>query len=281
MSTEDFAALVEGASQDQVLQMSWLVPQKFLDLPLRLLLAKGIGVPAGAGAATVSLALMQLLYPTSPEGVQQFQADIGVKPTGDLTAGQYSELGRRVTRQRDTPVYAYGDAKIDVLEPLAIVDGTWVGEGDELAWPINTAEITCDRDRSECLAVEARVDVPPIDDIDRGTGDSYTLYVHSDTYQIISWEPGEIVARKTDSCTTALLTLNRNSNEVHEVTSNNDTPRCSHLTPKLSKPMITRLVSGLEPTQAHWRKRAEITSTYLNPRVTKEMKEAFRGQAKQ
>jgi hypothetical protein len=43
------------------------------------------------------------------------------------------------------------------------------------------------------------------------------------------------------------LTLNKHSNEVYKVTTNNETPQCNHFVGRLSKPIVARLVPGWEP----------------------------------
>jgi hypothetical protein len=73
-----------------------------------------------------SMQLRLLLYPPSREGVEQFQADIGAEVTGELTLQQVQEAHRRWLRQRDTPVYTIGAAKVHINNDwgLANVDGT-------------------------------------------------------------------------------------------------------------------------------------------------------------
>ncbi len=89
--------------------------------------------------------------PESTEGIKQFQSDIGTAETGELTFGQWQELRRRLTRFGDTPVYVYAggfcETYVFVLEGYVSVEGTWILEDEQIAYPINKAIITCDRDR--------------------------------------------------------------------------------------------------------------------------------------
>jgi len=54
-----------------------------------------------------------------------------------------------MTRFGDTPVYVggFGETDIFVLGGYASVEGTWILEDEQIAYPINKAIITCDRDR--------------------------------------------------------------------------------------------------------------------------------------
>jgi hypothetical protein len=208
--------------------------------------------------------------------VEQFQADIGAEVTGELTLRQFAEANRRWLRQRDTPVHTTGSAEVSLYEDLGLasVDGTWILENEEIAFPVNTSQIDCDRARRECLVADADVSIPSLDSYD----DRYILHLRLQTYEIISWEDGVIVARRSAArCTTEILTINSNSNEVSEFVTNNDTPECRTLrerpfaSPKLEQPRIARLVPGLKRTREFWDER-QATSSYLNPRVAEEIK---------
>jgi hypothetical protein len=113
-------------------------------------------------AFIVPMMLEGLYYPDSEEGIKQFQRDIGELESGELTFGQVGEMKRRWTRFHDNEVYALGPDEIQIYasDGWASVEGTWMLEGEETAYPINQSEITCRRDLATCLSVQANVIVP-------------------------------------------------------------------------------------------------------------------------
>jgi hypothetical protein len=278
MSDDELIKLIEGASEEEAGRISELVPETFADLPIRSALGKWL--PPDGGEVVFSMPLRLLLYPPSREGVEQFQADIGAEVTGELTLRQSLEGHRRWLRQRDTPVHATGWAEVHMNDDSgwARVDGTWILEDEEIAFPVNTSKIDCDRARRECLVADADVLIPSPDSDD----DYYILHLGLQRYEIISWEDGVIVARRSAAiCTTEILTLNSNSNEVSEFVTSNETPECLTLRERpfasrqLDKPRIARLVPGSKRTREFWDKRREATSAYLNPRVWEETKQVL------
>lgn len=276
MSNDELVTLIDRANKKEAERIFNLLGKRALELPMRLLFSITAATPEFSNVI-VSMILKGLFYPNAPDGTKQFQADIVATETGELTFGQFEELQRRWTRSRDTPVYASGFGKIKItgFDGWVSVKGTWILEGEQIAYPINTAEITCERDRRECRLIQADLVVPNLDD----SGDSYMLSVNSDSYSIISWEPDEIVARDSGECRITLLTLNLNSNEVYEVTRNNESQKClqAYLSlPKLDKPRVARLVPGWKTTYEFWQKRREIVSKYNNPRVIQEMESVFK-----
>jgi hypothetical protein len=131
------------------------------------------------------------------------------------------------------------------------------------------------------LRLTAELHVPSLDDdnsliyLDRDA-DYYSLQLRLiRRYRIISWLGGEIVALESRGCDVALLTLNRNANTVQEVVTNDEDvhPNCRN--PPIEGPRIARLTSGWATAQEFWDKRREATGTYLNPRVSEEIKQAL------
>lgn len=246
-----------------------LISERVNGLPARWLLIKS-GMAKTVVDATLSGSLQILFYPTGVVGIRQFQTDIGATKTGVLTVSEFSELTRRVTRQRDTAVSVSGFAgpKISTFRGFASVEGTWIIEGERIADPINTSKIRCLKARQECDLTQASVRIPKVEASD-GT---YFLSLFSRTYSVISWTKDEIRAQTSGKCRTTLLSLNLNSNEVFEVTSNNRNRECLRdpLTlPALDKPRIARLIPGFKVAQKFWSDRQKITGEYINPRFRK------------
>ena len=189
--------------------------------------------------------------------------------TGALTGRQFDELQLRVHRFNDTPIYlGISEIKIYGYDGYATVEGTWIIEGERIAYPINQVKIKCTREHQECVIFEVDIDVPKIGE----GGEASRLNMSTKAYSIISWSGGEIVARDSGNCRTALLNLNLNSHEVYETVGNNRTKACGgpiSTLPKLESPRITRLVPGFKRSYDFWRERRKLASEYLNPRYRK------------
>jgi hypothetical protein len=59
--------------------------------------------------------------------------------------------------------------------------GTWVIDGDKQGFPLQTTEITCERDLKRCTSATAQIML------------GKQLAVSLDTYEITSWEKGRVV----------------------------------------------------------------------------------------
>lgn len=277
LSNEELVKEIRDSKKEDAERKINLIGERAGDLPASLLF-ETIGFGESGGNFISQSALSGLYYPEAEEGIKQFQTDIDAEPTGELTIGQVEELQRRYTRTRDTKVYTggFGDALTIIrIQGYLQVKGTWILEDENIAYPINTSKITCDRTRRECEVTQAEVIVPAIDDSD----DSYMLNVDSNTYSVVSWDASEVVARDSGTCRTSILTINSNSKEVFEVTRNNETKECreGYLTlPGLDKPRIARLVPGWNRIYKWWQDRQKKVSEYINPRYRKEIEEAVK-----
>jgi hypothetical protein len=269
---------IESADKKDIDRIFNLVGEKRAkNLPARLLEeflknADGTKNAVGLVDKLAAISLQVLMYPPPPKGVEQFQTDLGVPTTGELTFGQFEELNRRSTRFKDTPVYVGGwNTNIYVAAGvLATVSGTWVIEGEKIAFPINKSEITCKRASKECKIVQANLSVPGIE---KG-GDSYNLDLTVSTYEIVSWTSEEILARTSGSCRSSLLTLNLKAHEVFETIRNNDPAACREQPlslPPLDAPRISRLVPSWDVTYKFWQARKKIASEWANPRYRQNM----------
>jgi hypothetical protein len=285
LSSDGLLALVEVASEGEVGRLWDLIPERLADLPIRSTFGKSL--PPGAAEVAFSMPLRFLFYPPSRQGVEQFQADIGAKITGELTMRQFTEVHRRWLRKNDTPVYS-SDLDVQVNDDLGVASarGTWLTDDNDTVTvtPINVVEITCDRGRQECLRATAELYVPSLD------GDRSRLYLGPDDdsyllrlapirrYRIVSWSDGEVTALENRGCDVALLTLNRQSSRVQEVVRNDENidPNCRNPSPPFEKPRIARLASGWATGRGFWGKRQEMTRSYVNPRAAEEMKEEIK-----
>ena len=230
----------------------------------------------------IAFQLRDLLYTrfeadekTVEEAVRDFQGDLSQEQTGELTLGQLTELGKRFNRRRDTSVYVYDDVFVFRLEGFIQANGTWIIEGEQIAYPINTSKIVCWRDRMNCQVIQANVRVPNVDSDDT----SYSLSLDTIDYEIISWGQDEVLARNSgmSNCRTNLLTINTNTNEVFEVTRNNNSEGCKlgdmTISPPLEQPRIARLVDGFDATNAYWKSRKKETRDFVSTEATERFQE--------
>jgi hypothetical protein len=74
--------------------------------------------------------------------------------------------------------------------------GTWVIEGDSQGFPLQTTELSCEREFKRCTSATAQVMM--------GT----QMHVHLDTYQILNWEKTRVVFVDTaPSCVSYVYTI--------------------------------------------------------------------------
>ena len=271
-TTVELIEEIEGASVEEMEEIFSLIGDRRDKLPLSILIGK-INLPRGSMDLILQPLLGELQYQNTGAGIRQFQEDIGETPTGDITLGQVEELERRATRHRDRAIYAdgLGDRLVIIrVEGHLEVRGTWILEGEKIALPINTARIRCSRQKGECESIQAEVLIPSLSE----KGEHYLLNLGISTYEIVSWNAVEVIARDERHCRTALLTINSNSTEVFEVTRNNETKNCLEGTldlmlPRLDKPKIARLVPGYDATSEWWKMRNSETDKYTSSRFQK------------
>ena len=204
------------------------------------------------------------------KAVAAFQSDIGADVTGELTMGQFEELNRRGIRRSETKVYASSYAGVHRFEDYSVTaTGTWIINNDQIADPVNTAEIECIKDQGTCNLIQASIVLPSLD----SSSDLYTLHLDTQTYEIISWTANEVISRpyQTNECRSTVLTINTKSQEVYEITRNNNQEECKFgdlfEVPALDQPQVARLVSGFDTTHAYWKKRREAYEEYTNSEV--------------
>lgn len=275
MPIDEIETLVQSSSKEDAQEIFELLGERAERLSADVVYeVLGIG-PLGGKLASV--ALKGLYYPGSETGARQFQKDIGAEPTGELTIGQLKELQRRYARFKDTEIHVggFGD-QVTIYRGTGYVsaEGTWVIEGDDdIAFPVNKSKIVCRKYASECLLVQADVMIPSVGKSD----DSYMLSVDYDFYDVVSWNQNEVIAQDSGDCRVTTLTINSNSNEIYEITRNNETESCQQgfNLPSLETPRIARMVPGYETVDKWWDERRDKVSEFANPRFIDEMKEAF------
>lgn len=212
--------------------------------------------------------LQKLAYPPSTEGVKQFQADIGAEPTGILTFGQFQTIQIRLARLNETIVFPGGSGSLNVrifkMDDYASVQGTWVLEDDEIAFPINLSKIECRRSGKYCIVSQAELNIPKFGE----EKDSYHLHLRTTMYDIVDWKKSEIVAESAGECLTSTLYINSEANEVFEFVRNNTSEDCGLASlPPISKPQVARLMPGFDIAKNWWDNRKEMAREFINPRA--------------
>ncbi|WP_033070127.1 hypothetical protein [Thalassospira australica] len=224
-------------------------------------------------ALIINLSKLLFFEPSEEQKIQAvkaFQKSIGNKADGVLTMGQFEELGRRATRSTDTPVYpsTFGeDIRVYIETDFAIAEGTWIIEGQRIAYPINHSKITCRKYSGVCEVVQADVAVPNLDE----NSNSYSLHLSTENYEVISWSMDEVVSQSVGECRKTLMTMSKSSGEVFQVTSNVGKEGCEIggllALPQLETPQVAKMVGGFDTAQKFWQERKTEISKFYGPNI--------------
>jgi len=227
---------------------------------------------------TVSFALAKLMYfnpmPEKQirEAIKKFQSDLGQDRTGELTMGQLDELTRRSNRLSDDHILvpSIGET-LDVMigGGLATAVGTWTLEGEKHDFPINLTQIDCLKPLGTCETNRIYISIPHLNDPNEGIFMVHTPVIEK--FKIISWTNNEVVSQRDSKCRTTIMTMNKNNNEVFQITRNKGNEECVTL-PQLKKPRIARLNPGTKTSRVFWNNRQMKTNKYINSEVQGQIK---------
>jgi hypothetical protein len=259
MSDADLLAFLQEQKPENLLPiLNSLPPARTASLPMHMIVANN---PTAENALRqlVTSALQSLLYPSGSDGVRQFQLDIGDKPTGTITFGEFSKLGARIVRHQEMRVYGFGRAQVSIDSDFALAKGSWVSDWDD--FPINSTKISCSREEHTCTLIEAEVKVPSVDDDDA----TYRVFSYSEEYHVVSWDKDVVVARRSIDCGVGMLTLNTKPSEVTMKVYGSG--ECKHAG-------ISRLVPAQEAGDKFWSARAKKTCSYLNSALPADLRRA-------
>ena len=131
---------------------------------------------------------------------------------GVITVGQFETLMKRTNAVKMTPVHLpLGDdvrPTIVVDDEYALVEGTWIIEGDEAAFPLNVTTYQCYREFGHCFRTDLSID---------GTdASSYGIYIVPSAVSITSWNNEEIVMEDNGLCRNNTVTINAQAKGGHE-----------------------------------------------------------------
>jgi hypothetical protein len=200
--------------------------------------------------------------------VKQFQSDLGEPPTGVLTVDQFETLSSRSASVRMSPIYLpsgkIGETgpNIFITDGYASVEGTWVIEGDEVAHPLNVANIKCYRKFGHCFQIDVEIDNENY--FDNTTSGSYHLATYDSLLPIMSWTDQEIVLENNAECRNNTITINAKAKEVYEVSRNNGGDRESCELPQLEQPRTFKLVEPYQLSRDYFAQKQKEAFTFYS-----------------
>ena len=135
------------------------------------------------------------------------------------------------------------------LGQYASASGTWTLQADTIAYPVNRTEIWCWRPDLTCSIFTANVALPRED----GLAGTATLLTDVQHYDVTRWTASEVQARARSDCRQTVVTINGETKQVYEVTTDLTKEGCS-----LLGPMDKLKVATLEDSSAIIRKAYEV-----------------------
>jgi len=160
----------------------------------------------------IKLAMARLLWPVDlgvlkpPADDQKFrdqikalQSQMGVPATGNLTFGQEKILMRAAEFLFEHRVYGGAQKMVFASDDKLLVtaDGSWSME--DMAYPINSTEISCWKPEKTCIVSSANLD---LDD-----ADTRLLAVSMEQYEIKSFSDTKIIAEREGFCGSSTLAI--------------------------------------------------------------------------
>jgi hypothetical protein len=199
------------------------------------------------------------------EGVKSFQRSINEPSDGRLSLGQLIKLiERSAERHRSVDAAQIGINNgffIFIGPDRASARGTWHSENVQLAFQFNSVEIRCEKSSRTCAVFEGFIDP-------NNSGGRRNLMTSTQIYSITRWNRSELFAEYNGDCRTVALHLNVSSNEVIQITRNNDnssSENCRRFTGPLALPQIAKLVDGFQVSQNINKKERDDALARLSP----------------
>jgi hypothetical protein len=235
-----------------------------------------------AGDLVMQANLNSLMYDgfADFEGAKRaFQADLGQKPTGELTVWQIHSLGYRASRVNMTNVSFFPfDFGGTMNDDRAFVKGTVEIIDEKIAFPINHVDIECSRNRGTCSYRQIALMLP---DENSWVQSYHVGEIADETYRIIRWEGRLIDAVPLDvsACRTTQLSLNFATQEFFEIARNNTAGDCDTklgaTLPRLEKPRVAQIVDGREIVNAEFNAIREESFTFFSSSFRSAVEEVF------
>jgi hypothetical protein len=183
-----------------------------------------------------------------------FERRAGLKVDGKFTVGESERLQFLADLESEAEIGTSPLKSVHGSETYASAYGTWVLQGENIAWPVNRSRIDCWRAERQCTVFTANVSLP------RGRKDDVSgpLLMEPDVeyYDIIEWGKTELRARTASQCRQTTLSINWLTEQVHEVTTDTAKQGCP-LSGPLTKPRLATL-DDQTPIQQFFKSRKEM-----------------------
>jgi hypothetical protein len=221
------------------------------------------------GKLAIAMDLNTLMYPGVHDyaaAVKGFQADLGEKPTGQLTVSQILKLGVRASFQRVSAPGFPDTYQANFQPDYASVQGTLEIIDDRIAWPINHVKVFCSRTEKYCEKRMLILDIPRED----GFAQMYHVQAFdTEFYNVTRWDAitGSVDAVPSTfedtGCRSNSLSYNFKTKEFLEITRNTGRECVLAKVEKLTKPRIARIVDGRKVIQAKFAEIQKKAYSYL------------------
>jgi hypothetical protein len=208
--------------------------------------------------------------------IRQFQERLGRPADGVLKAREFTLLIRYATLARMPSLFPGAALNVGEDDRLgfAWAQGSWVM--DDIAFPLNRAEISCRREAGECEMISVDIAAPDFRDRALDTG-SYQVFLSTSTFYIDRWEDGIIEARSmsvVNACRETRFTINARTETVFQVTQDLDPEGCplwasDERLPRLNVPRVATLQNSWDVQRAYYDEiRSQLRGVYgpLAPR---------------
>lgn len=252
---------------------NWL-PSQILEMPAEQIDEK-IPTTYVMSAKTANLAIQSYLNTLMYNGLSDFagakrlfQIDLGEPPTGNLTVGQISDLSLRAERINLTSVSFFPfEFKANIDDDSARVSGTAKLLDENIAYPVNHAEINCNKIDEICTYRQFALMVP-----DKSSwSQSYSVMeTFNEKYRITRWDKDRVDASPliTGGCRQPEIRLNFSNQEFYQIIMNAPEGNCETLLggslPKLERPRIAQIVDGDPIIRAVFQKIREENYKFLS-----------------
>ena len=287
-----YAEEIDWSQYNNEADLNTLTPEQFQSIPISELariessLQKAFSKPVME--YTTQLQLGALGYFTNnnskiiKEKVESFQETIGEKVTGELTLGQYNTLIECAYKYNEGKIITNSMTSISINEDYAYAtasiildDGNDIYlEGTDDGLPINRSIIQCDRKEDICREFKVNVRVPSYGE----ASNTYYLSSDTETWSIDSWSTNKIVASDISfpgSCRTISMTINSVSNEIVQITTNNNIEECDimGISGVLDRPQVAKSVDPRTYQNGYWKARQDKTRDMcVNQELIEEVK---------
>ncbi len=230
-------------------------------------------------ALVVKMALARLYYPVSLERLgtphddpqlcsawRKFESSAGINVDGVVTIAELGRLVGAADKATETNIVLPMRSVIAYPDYVS-VQGTWVMQGETIAWPINHSNITCSKSDRTCVEFSVN--------LSGGADDGSPALLNSNVehYDLRVWTAEQVEAVSEALCAETRLTINTKSKTAFSVTAPLDKPSCREFQSKAGLPTQKRpprlsvLEDGFEVSRRFYEQRRETAKKMFAPSV--------------